>query len=279
MRSDDYTLDHTKASSSGATDSAPGAGASSVSSSSLPAASSSAAMTMPTPEAEEAILQSALEVIAQPLPLLRSGTLDDRALAFKSKVIPGSTAGKHLRHVHSHFEILVDAMPDAEQLDAEGSPTSAASTRAGPHARGSSGGDDGLPVVDYDRRSRDLKMESSNSVAIAEYEGLMERLRQKLAHTKGRLFDRELKVRATTPVVQEFRTTFGREIWFLALHAIHHYALLRICMHEQGITLQSTDSASSPSSSKHGVDASQFGVAPSTLAQRTWKQELEKSRL
>ncbi|CAD6892751.1 unnamed protein product [Tilletia controversa] len=258
----DYTLDHTKASSPSSSGQE-NEGASTSSSALLP----SSIDTMPAPEAEQAILESALEVIAQPLPLLRSGTLSDDALAFKSAVIPGSTAGKHLRHVHSHFEILIEAMPDAEHLRREGRQQGAGAE-----------GDDSLPVVDYDRRSRDLKMESSNKVAIAEYEGLMERFRRKMADSGGWLFDRELKVRATTPVVQEFRTTFGREIWFLALHAIHHYALLRICLHEQGIALQSPSSAKD-STTKHGVDPSQFGVAPSTLAQRTWKQELEKSRL
>ncbi|KAE8254700.1 hypothetical protein A4X13_0g3316 [Tilletia indica] len=262
----DYTLDHTKASSS----SEPQDG-NTASSSTSALRTSPSVMTMPAPEAEQAILESALEVIAQPLPLLRSGTLGDDALAFKSKVIPGSTAGKHLRHVHSHFEILIDAMPDPAQLDSEQRQQSGTRNQAT-----TSEEDDLLPVVDYDRRSRDLKMESSNSVAIAEYLGLMERFRRKMAGSGGRLFDRELKVRATTPVVQEFRTTFGREIWFLALHAIHHYALLRICLHEQGIALQPS---ASDSSTKHGVDPSQFGVAPSTLAQRSWKQELEKSRL
>ncbi|KAK0566064.1 hypothetical protein OC861_003426 [Tilletia horrida] len=269
----DYTLDHTKASSSKPEDGSPA-----ISPSPLPPTSSLAAM--PASEAEQAILESALEVISQPLPLLRSGTLTDKALAFKSKVIPGSSAGKHLRHVHSHFEMLVDVMPDLEQLlaskaDHGGREAQGRSGSSGSHVESGSGDGD-LPVVDYDRRSRNLEMESSSKVAISQYETLMGRLRQKLGGSNGRLFDAELKVRATTPVVQEFRTTFGREIWFLALHAIHHYALLRICMHEQGIVLQS---AAESTSSKYGVDASQFGVAPSTLAQRTWKQELEKSRL
>jgi len=264
----DYTLDHTKATS-------PSHSSDDASTSSAARGSPSAAVVaMPALEAEQAILDSALEVIAQPLPLLRSGTLNDRALAYKSKAIPGSSAGKHLRHVHSHFEILIEAMPDPEQLrDPPRTSRPSLSTSAA-----DASDDDDLAAVDYDRRSRDLKMESSSSVAIAEYEALMERLRRKLSNSNGRLFNRELKVRATTPVVQEFRTTFGREIWFLALHAIHHYALLRICMHEQGITLQSKSNSDS-GSQVTGTDASQFGVAPSTLAQRSWKQELEKSRL
>lgn len=54
------------------------------------------------------------------------------------------------------------------------------------------------------------------------------------------------------------------QMWFVCLHAIHHYALARVILvHELG--LQINDS---------------FGVAPSTLVMRLWRQaSQERSKL
>lgn len=34
--------------------------------------------------------------------------------------------------------------------------------------------------------------------------------------------DQPVFVRATTPICQVMRSTLGRELWFAALHALHH---------------------------------------------------------
>ncbi len=48
-------------------------------------------------EAEESMIEVAIAVVDQPLRMLRSGALQDRHLQYQSKLIPGSSPGKHLR--------------------------------------------------------------------------------------------------------------------------------------------------------------------------------------
>lgn len=64
-------------------------------------------------------------------------------------------------------------------------------------------------------------------------------------------------LRATTPILQEFHSTLGREVWFIALHSIHHFALARVILNELGV--------------KENI-SKEFGVAPSTLVFREWSK-------
>lgn len=48
-------------------------------------------------EAEQWILQSALDTLHQPIQMLRDGVVKDQHLSAKSSLVPGSTVGKHLR--------------------------------------------------------------------------------------------------------------------------------------------------------------------------------------
>lgn len=57
-----------------------------------------------------------------------------------------------------------------------------------------------------------------------------------------------ITLHAVTPFPATMHTTFGRELWFASLHAIHHWSMVRVVAGEQGIQTE-------PS----------FGVAPSTL--------------
>ncbi|KAG0140803.1 hypothetical protein CROQUDRAFT_26600, partial [Cronartium quercuum f. sp. fusiforme G11] len=148
--------------------------------------------------------------------LLQNRLTTDAHLTTVSSLVPGSTVGKHLRHLHDHFRILLDAACSSDLK------------------------------LDYDSRRRNVPMETSVTVALSEFIMLRDRLLQQTQ----RLPSSELPLRlsATTPHQLTFDTSFGRELWFASLHAIHHYALIRVIVTgELGLELPS-----------------EFGLAPST---------------
>ncbi len=125
--------------------------------------------------------------------------------------------GSHLRHVIEHFEALL--------LGAE-------------HA-----------LVDYDQRPRDRLLERCTVEARRRVLALQAQL------APGRLpqLERLLTVRGQAGLAGEMgfavTSTIGRELVFVASHAVHHYALLQSHCRQQGIDL--------------GAD---FGKAPATVA-------------
>jgi len=60
-----------------------------------------------------------------------------------------------------------------------------------------------------------------------------------------------ITLNAVTPYPQALQTTYGRELWFVSLHAIHHWSMVRVIAAEMGLQVEET-----------------FGVAPSTMAYR-----------
>lgn len=48
-------------------------------------------------EAREAIVSSLVQILEQPLSMLRNGTVGDEQMCAASHLIPGSSLGKHLR--------------------------------------------------------------------------------------------------------------------------------------------------------------------------------------
>lgn len=50
-----------------------------------------------------------VQVLEQPLKMLRDGIVGDRELAHESSLIPGSTPGKHLRQYVSRSSICASA--------------------------------------------------------------------------------------------------------------------------------------------------------------------------
>jgi hypothetical protein len=147
----------------------------------------------------------------------------DQALALvAAHAAPGSpdfsdTVGPHLRHVIEHFEALL--MP----------PQSG--------------------VADYDQRARDRELEREPGLARQR----LVRLQQGLQACTGVPLQTPLQVRGLGGPGGEFgfavASTFGRELAFVASHAVHHNALLQAHCRQHGIA----------------VDAS-FGIAPSTAA-------------
>ena len=176
----------------------------------------------------------------------------DRILTYESTLIPGSTIGKHLRHTLDHYRLLLESVPPSSSM-------------AGPLE------------VNYDTRMRLLDMEGDPAVALRSFEEV-ERLLDAAADRMS--LDKPVKLTALTPHHQEFESSFGREVracvschsrsprcqadplllpltkqlWFVALHAIHHYSLLRVIATGE-LRMRLPDN---------------FGVAPSTLAFREY---------
>lgn len=136
--------------------------------------------------------------------------------------MPGSPpyarpVGAHLRHVVEHYEALL--LPKRSD------------------------------VVDYDARQRDAALERSPQLARTRLLALQQ-------HLAREDFDLEqpVCVRGLAGLAGEFAfalpSTIGRELVFVASHAVHHYALLAPYLREQGLPMP---------------DAS-FGVASATAA-------------
>ena len=125
--------------------------------------------------------------------------------------------GAHLRHVVEHYEALVKGLS--------------------------------FGVVDYDGRPRDRQLETCPTLARDRLLGL----RQVLGQWSPDMLDRPVQVLGQGGITGDFdfcvTSSVGRELAFLASHAVHHFALL--AEHLQG----------------HGVAVpAHFGKAPGTVA-------------
>jgi len=125
--------------------------------------------------------------------------------------------GAHLRHVIEHYEaLLIPSEPG---------------------------------VVDYDSRPRNRELQRSPRVALRRLHLLLHRLD---AWT-GASLDAPVQARGRGGLAGDFgfevTSSVGRELVFVASHAIHHYALLK------------------PHCIRHGIPiGAEFGRAPSTVA-------------
>ncbi|KAI9327152.1 hypothetical protein DFJ73DRAFT_665791 [Zopfochytrium polystomum] len=157
----------------------------------------------------------------------------DDLFSFESKLIPGSTVGKHCRHLLDHFDKLltiVERPPD-----------------------GNSGGEH---PVDYDARVRNVDSERRVAAAKLRVTAIAARLREAVPNGEGDepgpLNKKAVSVKFYLDAGSANATltsTVGREVWFVTHHAIHHAAMIKvICSNELGISLPP-----------------EFGVAPSTL--------------
>jgi hypothetical protein len=125
--------------------------------------------------------------------------------------------GAHLRHVVEHYEALVNGLP--------------------------------LGVVDYDGRPRDRQLETSPKLARDRLLGL----RQVLGQWEPDMLDRPVQVRGQGGITGDFdfcvTSSVGRELAFLASHAVHHFALLAERLQRHGVPVPA-----------------HFGKAPATVA-------------
>ncbi|CAL1696432.1 unnamed protein product [Somion occarium] len=147
-------------------------------------------------QALKRLLEVASIVLSQAVDLVENSLTSDEQLSEPSKFIPGSTIGKHLRHARDHFALLVDCMSSKPPR-----------------------------VLNYDIRLRNTPMETSRQAAKEALEGIVAQLEKVVPSAS---LNETLTLHAVTPYPQIVQTTFGRELWFGSLHAIHHWSMIRV---------------------------------------------------
>jgi len=143
----------------------------------------------------------------------------DERYIYPSQAMPGGTIGKHIRHAVDHYNLLLKAVTEGKE-----------------------------DFLSYDVRSRNTPIETSISEARETLSDLVNRLKVIVPTIP---LDKPVTLHAVTPFPAVMGTSFGRELWFASLHAIHHWSMIRVIAAEQGV-----------------VSDESFGVAPSTLEHR-----------
>lgn len=134
----------------------------------------------------------------------------DAQLSQVSKLSPGSTVGKHIRHLTDHYRLLLEGLSESGASAATKDEDAARLAGAAP-----------LPPihVNYDVRLRNGPVETSHQACLDSVVQLKERLARETG--EGHEIDPERRVRltATTPVEVQVSTSFARELWFASFHA------------------------------------------------------------
>lgn len=172
-----------------------------------------------------ASIEDNLRCLRQALALMRG--LSDEEFSRTDSYHMGCSLGAQLRHIHDHYTCLL---------------------------RGLESG-----VVDYENRPRCKDIETERTVAIRAFEDVMAAL-QRIPTS-----------RAVAPLAVQIHTgalagadngahgsSVLRELQFVLLHAVHHYALIALELRARGLS----------------CDAD-FGVAPATLAWRERQRQTQ----
>jgi hypothetical protein len=128
------------------------------------------------------LLEVTIIVIQQAITLLNETVTTDAQLSFASNSIPGSTIGKHIRHAHAHFLLLLECIEGGQPF-----------------------------ILNYDSRKRQTPMESQVQCAKEELSGLVERFERLRGSTTISLED-PLTLNAVTPDRQVLQSSLGREV-------------------------------------------------------------------
>lgn len=143
-------------------------------------------------------------------------SMDDSFYSQPMPAFASGSIGQHIRHVLDHYQAVVNV------------------------ANG---------VIDYDRRRRDVRLESCKQLALAEIQQTID----VLTHLEDGAVRVHSEVSPSDKVVVEVHSTIKRELLFVTSHAVHHFALIALLLRLQGVVVPDS-----------------FGVAPATLThQRT----------
>ncbi|KAI8875613.1 hypothetical protein K501DRAFT_233404 [Backusella circina FSU 941] len=133
--------------------------------------------------------------------------------------MPGGTIGKHVRHIYDHFRLLYESYTVAADW-----------------------------IVDYDIRARNNPIETDKLAAIDS----LKRMQTMVKDHNGIPLNTPLVLLAAISPQDtnkyQFDSSFGRELFYSCLHAIHHYASIKAICIELGLN-----------------PPNDFGMAPSTL--------------
>lgn len=135
--------------------------------------------------------------------------------------------GPHLRHILEHYEALSTQLAFADDT-------------ANP------------PVVDYDARARDLRVQTDPAYAVQRI-ALLAATLAPMAQWTDAHYARPLRMRAQAGVQGEFyvevASNWLRELMFLASHSVHHFAVVKLQAQQRGKDL-----------------GEHFGKAPATVS-------------
>jgi hypothetical protein len=165
-------------------------------------------------DARMVLVHVAQALLEQSVQLLK--LLTDEQLQAPSRLSPGSTVGKHFRHVSWPNE---RGLPQTQRrMTASGlfwlvdrfcsfRPSERRYSAQYAHPRKATRCS--CPGADYDKRSRDVPMESSTSAAIQQLQELSTAIREVAPKVAMR---KQVDMEATTPTVVSLQSTFGREV-------------------------------------------------------------------
>lgn len=141
------------------------------------------------------------------------------ALAVQPQIAFAEYVGPHLRHILEHYEALLAAVDNSDSL------------------------------VNYDNRPRDRAAEQDAAIMSERYASIA----GIIAHWDDEIILGRVRIHLQGGLTGEFdfvtESTVGREMMFLASHAIHHFALIQFYCLQHGISMEAD-----------------FGKAPSTIA-------------
>ncbi|KAJ1880583.1 hypothetical protein H4R99_007625 [Coemansia sp. RSA 1722] len=153
--------------------------------------------------------------------------LDDTIYTRQSVALPGSTIGKHVRHIIEHYLLLINAITSGKQ-----------------------------PIsVNYASRRRDVTIETSvqNGMdAILSVADPQLTVCLDLLNKPDLSLRTPVRVTDTLPSGMEsaLMSTLGRELWFCTHHMVHHNAIIASLLHEAGRQAPQ-EFAYAPSTVKH----------------------------
>lgn len=132
-------------------------------------------------------------------------------------LLHGSSVGQHVRHTLEFYQCLLEQAP--------------------------------LGFVDYDARRRDIRLENDLDFSLATTQILAEALGKTTLSTPI-----TLKTSFAENEPEEIQTSWSRELVYMAEHAIHHFAIVKMALREEfpELTLPAN-----------------FGIAYSTVKYRT----------
>lgn len=163
------------------------------------------------------MISSQLEIIEQ----ARAFLCELSQFEYQQVIKPhfSSSAGAHMRHIVDHYQALRHGMVTGE--------------------------------VDYNLRNRDSDVENDPQEALAAWKDIENWLRQISVQELDKTIVVKSEVSLSAEQTLTCASSLGRELMFVASHAIHHYSLLAIVRSLQG-----------------GKSAETFGVAPATATYR-----------
>ncbi|KAI8053440.1 hypothetical protein BDF22DRAFT_733662 [Syncephalis plumigaleata] len=183
-------------------------------------------------EGTPCLIDAVIDILRQCQHMIES-LPDDSIYTAVSSNVPGSTIGKHVRHLCDHFRLLFEGLDNTPTL-AEG-------------VQHDNDSDDECIIVNYDWRSAKVPAERERTAAQHYITTLIKRAEQCATISERQPVRVNAVINSAGTDTVPLWSTWGRELWFCTHHAVHHHALIKAIAVEFNITLPYT-----------------FGLAPST---------------